>query len=151
MRNCFYSSLAAAVVAATPAFAMEPAGVIESAHALAQACRSVERAMPAAGAKRTTRVPADAVLCVGYMQAMQDLAVLSDENRQRLLGSCPAASTTLRELIQAFLDYSRAHPDRRDENAAVAVVRSFQVAYPCPAIGQTAHAPEPSLYPTRRK
>lgn len=149
MRNRLVFSLAAAVLVATPAFATEPGGVIDSAHSLARACRLVERT-PTAGPK-ATRVPADAVVCVGYMQAMQDLAVLSDENRQSLLGSCPAASTTLGELIRAFLDYSRAHPDRADENAAVAVIRSFQVAYPCPLTDQTAHASEPSVYPAGKK
>ncbi len=155
MRSLCYSRVVAAVAAvmivATPAFATEPAGVIESAHTLAKACRLVERALPKAGTTSTRRVSADAVLCVGYMQAMQDLAVLSDVNRQRLLGSCPAATTSLGELIQAFLDYSRGHPDRADENAAVAVIRSFQIAYPCPAIGQTALEPEPSLDATSRK
>ena len=148
MRNFCFSSLVAAVIVATPALGAEPLGVINSAHSLALACRSVER--PASGQNAKT-VSADAVLCVGYMQAMQDLSVLSNENQQRLLGSCPAATTTLHQLIQAFVDYSRTHPDRGDENAAVTVIRSFQVAYPCPAIGETARASEPSLYPTSRK
>lgn len=149
MRNLLLFSLATAVIVATPAFATEPSGVIDSAHGLAHACQLFER-MPTAATK-ATRVPADAVVCVGYMQAMQDLAVLSDVNRQRLLGSCPATTTTLGELIRAFLDYSRAHPDRADEKAAVAVIRSFQDAYPCPLSGKTADAPEPSLYPASRK
>jgi hypothetical protein len=149
MRHLLLFSVAAAVIVATPAFATEPSGVIDSAHSLAHACRLVER-MSTAGTK-ATRVPADAVVCVGYMQAMQDFAVLSDENQQRLLGTCPAATTTLGELIRAFLDYFRSHPDRADEKAAVAVIRSFQDAYPCLPTGQTADAPEPSLYPAARK
>ena len=149
MRHLLFFGLAAAMIVATPAFATEPSGVIDSAHSLARACRLVER-MPTARA-RATRVPADAVMCVGYMQAMQDVAVLSDMNRTRLFGSCPSAETSLGELIRAFLDYSRSHPDRSDEKAAVAVIRSFQDAYPCPLAGQTADAPEPSLYPASRK
>ena len=151
MRHLCLSTLAAAVIVATPALGAEPTGVIDSAHTLAQACRTMERSAQAAGRKTQTRVTADTVLCLGYMQAMQDLAVLTDENRQGLLGSCPAAATTLDDLIHAFLDYSRAHADRPDGNAALAVIRSFQLAYPCPAIGETARTPESSLDLTSTK
>jgi len=151
MRHLCLSTLAAAVIVATPAIGAEPTGVIDSAHTLAQACRSMQRTAQAAGRKTQTRVMADTVLCLGYMQAMQDLAVLTDENRQGLLGSCPATATSLDDLIHAFLDYSRSHADRPDENAAVAVIRSFQLAYPCPAIDETARTPEPSLDLTSRK
>lgn len=151
MRHLCLSTLAAAVIVATPALGAEPIGVIDSARTLAQACRSMQRTAQAAGRKAKTVVSADTVLCLGYMQAMQDLAVLTDENRQGLLGSCPAAATTLDDLIRAFLDYSRSHADRPSQNAALAVIRSFQLAYPCPAIGETARTPESSLDLTSRK
>jgi Rap1a immunity proteins len=150
MRKLCFPALAAAMILATPASGAQPAGVIDSARTLAQACRSVEREIHAGG-RKTKSVPADAVVCLGYMQAMQDLAVLSDENRQGALGSCPAVTTTLRQLIQAFLRYSRENPDHGEDNAAVAVIRSFQVAYPCPPTGQAAQASEPGLYPANRK
>lgn len=151
MRNPFISGLAAAVIVATPALSAEPIGALDSGHTLAQACRSMERTAQAAGRRTKARVTADAVLCLGYMQAMQNLAVLTDENHQRFLGSCPAADTTLDDLIHVFLDYSRARPDRAEENATIAVIRSFQVAYPCPDIGPTARSSEPSLDSTSKK
>jgi hypothetical protein len=148
----YLSALAAAViVAATPAFGAEPASVIDSAETLAQACRSVERIVGSRSHKVKAFVTTNALLCLGYMQAMQDVATLVDENRQAVLGSCPDEQTTLIELIQAFLDYYGSHPDGASEKATIAVIKSFRIAYPCPPVGETARQRNLSLLPTEQQ
>jgi hypothetical protein len=47
------------------------------------------------------------------------------------MGACPAEQTTLLELIQAFVSYARSH--ELPDNAALAVTRAFQEAFPCGA------------------
>jgi len=68
---------------------------------------------------------------LGYMQAMQDLSVLADEDGRRIMGACPPQRTTLLELIQAFVSYARSH--ELPDNAALAVTRALQEAFPCKA------------------
>jgi Rap1a immunity proteins len=110
-------------------------GRIDNARSLEIACRPVDQKIQ--NSRRKTDVPlVSGMLCLGYMQAMQDLSVLTDEEGRRALGSCPSTDITLRQLIQAFLTYARAHRDDLDENAAVGVIKAFRAAFPCP--------PEPS-------
>lgn len=147
----YLSALAAAViVAATPAFGAEPTSVIDSAQTLAQACRSMERIVGSKPRKATAFVTTDMLLCLGYMQAMQDLATVVDDNGQGVLGSCPDERTTLIELIQAFLDYSRSHPDGTSEKAAIAAIRSFRIAYPCPPVDNIPRKRDLSLLPSEK-
>jgi len=69
------------------------------------------------------------------MQAMQDLSVLADEDGRRIMGACPPERTTLLKLIQAFVSYAHSHTDELPNNAALAVTRALQEAFPCGANG----------------
>jgi Rap1a immunity proteins len=69
----------------------------------------------------------------GYMQAMQDLSVLADEEGHRIMGACPPEQTTTLQLIQSFIRYARAHRTELQGNAVVAVFRALRGAYPCRA------------------
>jgi hypothetical protein len=84
-------------LAATVAFAWS-AGAVENAHELAGYCQSLERG--AKGAGRHVYIPGtrEALTCWGYMQAMQDLSVLADENGHRIMGACPPEQTTTLQL-----------------------------------------------------
>lgn len=118
--------------ASSAAPAAEPVGRIENARSLVAACRPVEQNIERA--RRRSQVPLiSGVMCLGYMQAMQDLSVLIDDDGRRALGSCPSPQTTLRQLIQAFLKYADSHRDELEENAAVGVIRALRTAFPCPA------------------
>ena len=121
---------------ATLAFAWSAAAV-ENAHELAGYCRSLER-----GAKDAARhsakwrhiyIPAsqEALTCWGYMQGMQDLSVLADEEGHRIMGACPPERATTLQLIQSFVRYTRAHRTELQGNAVVAVFRALREAYPC--------------------
>src|SRR6266849_2131608 len=88
-------------------------------------------------AAKQIRIPftKKALVCWGYMQAMQDLSVVADEDGRRIMGACPPERTTLLKLIQAFVSYAHSHTDELPNNAALAVTRALQEAFPCGANG----------------
>jgi hypothetical protein len=102
-----------------------------SARELADDCRSLLRATIGSGKEIRIPFTKKALVCWGYMQAMQDLSVLGDEDGRRFMGACPPERTTLLELIQAFVSYARSH--ELPDNAALAVTRALQEAFPCKA------------------
>jgi hypothetical protein len=85
-------------------------------------------------AGRDVFIPAtkEALQCWGYMQAMQDLSVLADENGRRIMGICPNEQTTLLQLTHAFAAYARHHSDDLDNDAALTVIGALKEAFPCP-------------------
>src|SRR5262245_38348960 len=72
-----------------------------------------------AGAERHIYIPRtrEALTCWGYMQAMQDLSVLADEEGHRIMGACPPEQTTTLQLIQSFVHYAGAHRTELQGNA----------------------------------
>jgi hypothetical protein len=100
-----------------------------SARELADDCRSLLRATIGSGKEIRIPFTKKALVCWGYMQAMQDLSVLSDEHGRRFMGACPPQRTTLLELIQAFVSYARSH--ELPDNAALAVTRALHEVFPC--------------------
>jgi hypothetical protein len=94
-------------------------------------CQSLKRG--ARGAGRQIYIPntREALTCWGYMQAMQDLSVLVDENGHRIMGACPPEQTTTLQLIRLFIRYARTHRTELPGNALVAVFRALRAAYPC--------------------
>ena len=117
---------------ATVAFAWSAAAV-EDAHELAGYCQSVERG--AKGAGRHIYIPRtrEALTCWGYMQGMQDLSVLANENGRRIMGACPPEQMTTLQLIRLFVRYASTHRSNLPGNAVVAVFRALGEAYPCRA------------------
>src|SRR5207248_3764749 len=87
----------------------------------------------AKGAGRHIYIPRtqEALTCWGYMQAMQDLSVLADEEGHRIMGACPPEQTTTLQLIQSFVRYARAHRTELQGNAVLAVFRALREAHPC--------------------
>jgi hypothetical protein len=57
-------------------------------------------------------IPAAGLACWHYMSAVQDMSVLVDERAEHLLGICPPADSTLRQYVQAFVQF--AHKNRRE-------------------------------------
>jgi hypothetical protein len=123
-----YARILSIGLVATVAFAWSAAAV-ENAHELAGYCQSLERGAKGAG-RQITR---EALTCWGYMQAMQDLSVLSDEEGHRIMGACPSEQTSTLQLIQSFVRYAHAHRSELQGNAVVAVFRALREAYPCRA------------------
>jgi hypothetical protein len=72
-----------------------------------------------------------ALLCWGYMQAMQDVSVLVTPEGQTLIGSCPPEQTKLLQLTRIFIRYERSNPRMEEGNAAAAMIKALQDAFPC--------------------
>ena len=109
------------------------ASAVENARDLARSCQQVEAGTRGKG--KNIRIPntKEARQCWVYMQAMQNISVIVDQDGNRLIGSCPPEDTTLLQLIHSFVAYAHAHPKELEGNAAVAVVKALQEAFPCHA------------------
>jgi hypothetical protein len=115
------------LVAALP----RDAYAIGSARELAGDCQTLLAGKHGSGERIQIPRTRKALVCWGYMQAMQDFAALVDENGRRMLGVCPPDEATLLDIVQAFVKYARAHGKDLPANAALAVTAALQSAYPC--------------------
>ena len=107
------------------------AAAVENAHELAGYCQSLERGVKGAGREISIARTREALTCWGYMQAMQDLSVLSDEEGHRIMGACPPEQTTTLQLVRSFVRSARAHRSELPGNAVLAVFRALRETYPC--------------------
>lgn len=107
------------------------AAAIDTPRQLVAYCETVLSGKKGSGGEVKIPNTRQALLCWGYMQAMQDLAVLTFEDGSRLIGACPPEDTTLLQLIQSFVRYARAHPGELAGSTAFAVIKALQQAYPC--------------------
>lgn len=107
----------------------------ESAGELARYCQVLDKGTVGRGQRVRIPQTKEALLCWGYMQAIQDLSMLVDPDGQRLVGFCPPKDSRLTDLIRTFLTYMRAHRDEADHNTLVTVVGALQEAYPCERAG----------------
>ena len=114
---------------------------IETPRQLAKYCEIVETGVKGTG--RRLRIPhtKEALLCWGYMEAMQDFSVITNDDGSRVVGSCPPEHETLLQLIHTFVAYARSHPKQLRGNTAVTVIRALQQAYPCPQAKNDATSP----------
>jgi Rap1a immunity proteins len=97
---------------------------------LARECRVLDRQPRGSGQVHIPNTKGS-LLCWGYMEAMQDLSVLTDEDGHRIMGACPPERTTLLELIHSFVKYADSHRRELSDNAAVAVIAALQESFPC--------------------
>ena len=120
-------------LAALSALAGDPgqARAIDSARELMSACQELERGREGAGKDILIPNSQEALLCWGYLQAMQDLSVLVDQQGLRIIGSCPPEDTSTLQLVHAFLVYARSHAAELDGNAAAVVIKALQAGFPC--------------------
>src|SRR5438270_9680626 len=109
----------------------QSARAIESPGQLASYCQKLEKSSRGTGKNIQIPNTREALLCWGYMQAIQDLSMLADADGRRLIGSCPPADSRLRDLIHAFLEYEQLHRDDVEANTVIAVTKALQQAYPC--------------------
>jgi hypothetical protein len=115
---------------ALPAYS-DRARAIDSARELVNACRELESGREGAGNDILIPNSREALLCWGYLQAMQDLSVLVDQHGRRIIGSCPPERTTSLQLVHSFLAYARSHAGELDGNAAAVVIKALQDSFPC--------------------
>ena len=67
---------------------------------------------------------------------MQDFTALADEKGQRVLGICPPDRATMLDIVQAFVRYADAQGKDLPDNAALAVTKALQSAYPCSPVAE---------------
>jgi len=107
-----------------------------SARDLAGDCHALLQGKRGSGDRIRIPLSKPALVCWGYMQAMQDFAALVDENGQRLLSVCPPDRASLLDIVQAFVRYAGSHDKDLPDNAAIAVTQALQTAFPCPGMAQ---------------
>ena len=107
------------------------AHAVGAARALAGDCQTLVQGKHGSGAHIRIPFTRRALVCWGYMQAMQDFAALADENGRPMLGICPPDRATLLDIVQAFVKYAGSHNKDLPDNAALAVTQALQAAYPC--------------------
>jgi hypothetical protein len=123
--------LPSVIVASAVLVASEHAQAATRAGDLLNDCQSLERGKRGYGNHIQIPKTRASLVCWGYMEAMQDLSVWIDESGQRIIGSCPPEGTMLVALIHSFVMYARSHPSQLQGNAALAVTKAFQEAFPC--------------------
>lgn len=108
-----------------------PAQAFETARDLATQCKSVDAF--ALRSERDAYIPGTsaALQCWGYMQAMQDLLVLVDDDGRRIMGVCPSEQTSLLQMTSAFVGYADRHSSDLSNDAALIVVQALKEAFPC--------------------
>jgi hypothetical protein len=109
-----YARILSIGLVVTVAFAWSAAAAVENASELAGYCQRLERG--AKGAGRHIYIPrtSEALTCWGYMQAMQDLSVLADEEGHRIMGACPPEqTTTLCSFTHSYAMRARIAPNSR--------------------------------------
>ena len=111
--------------------ALDQAQAANPAHELLNGCQRLERGKQASGHLINIPNTTGTVVCWGYLKAMQDLSIWVDENGNKIFGSCPPESTTTLDLIRSFVRYGRSHRRQLPSNAALAVTKAFQQAFPC--------------------
>jgi hypothetical protein len=101
--------------------ALHQAQAANSTRDLLNGCQGLERGKQGSG--RLIDIPRtrEALVCWGYMKAVQDLSVWVDQNGNRILGSCPPETVTTLDLIRAFLKYGRSYRGELPSNPAMAV------------------------------
>jgi hypothetical protein len=125
------SRLPSIIVAIVLLVASEQAQASNPVRDLLNGCQSLERGKRGRGNHIEIPKTRASFVCWGYMGAMQDLSVWTDENGNRILGSCPPERTTTLDLIRSFVRYGRSHRRELPSNAALAVAKAFQQAFPC--------------------
>jgi Rap1a immunity proteins len=125
------AAMIALALVAVP-FSSRPARAFETGRELAAQCKSVDAS--ALRSERDAYIPGTsaALQCWGYMQAMQDLSVLVDDDGKRIMGACPNEKTSLLQMTHAFVGYAERHSSDLNNDAALIVAEALKETFPCP-------------------
>lgn len=96
---------------------------------LLKSCDIVVRSMEGSG--REVSIAAGGRACWNYMEAVQDMVALADENGHRLLNVCVPEDGRKDGLVRAFTTYAHAHPSELDNRASLVVLQALWAAFPC--------------------
>src|ERR1700752_2958552 len=98
----------------------------QSARELLQSCEMLERAMHVEG--RTVYIPPGPEInqCWGFIEAVQQYATLADQDGKTLLDACLNPDITTTDILQVFVKYALAHPDKANLKAAAAAYNALR-------------------------
>jgi hypothetical protein len=109
-----------------------PARAAETAGELATLCIGVANAPVARDGRLHFDPTFENGRCWGAFAAVQELSRMKRTTEEPpLLGICAPETTTRLDLIKAFSDYVRAHPESRTEQFSVIVIASLRTRFPC--------------------
>jgi hypothetical protein len=109
----------------------QPARATESGADMVHDCQTLERGTRGRGKHIWIPNTRPALLCWGYMQAMQDMSVLVTPEGRRIIGACPPEETTMLRLVHVFVSYARSHRSEAQGNVAATMIKALQEAFPC--------------------
>ena len=110
---------------------------LENSRQLADYCEAVDSGVVGRGQEVEIPGTKEAIICWGYMEALQDLSALVDQSGNRIFGTCLPEKGTLLDLIHSFVEYAHSHRTILPDNSAVAVITALKQAYPCSATSRT--------------
>jgi Rap1a immunity proteins len=121
-----------ALALAAVSFSSRPAQAFETARELAAQCKGVD--VSVLRSERDAHIPGTSAAsqCWGYMQAMQDLLALVDDDGKRIMGVCPNEQTSLLQMTHTFVGYAERHSSDLSNDAALIVVQALKETFPCP-------------------
>jgi hypothetical protein len=90
-----YASILVVVLIVVSYFWSQSAGATDSSPDIVRYCRNLERSTEGRGKQIQIPNTKQALVCWGYMRAMQDMSVLVTPEGRKLIGSCPPEQTTL--------------------------------------------------------
>ena len=108
-----------------------PIASAQTAGEMLQACEMLQRGMHVEG--DTVYIPPSAKLnqCWGFIEAVQQYAMLADQDGKTRLNACPSEDSTTVDVLHIFVDYLNKHPEKHDLRAAAAAYNAMADAFPC--------------------
>jgi|SRR4051812_25210383 hypothetical protein len=96
-------------------------------------CEVLVRSLTARRARGHLAKSPGAVMCWGFMAALQDLAHIRNQDTKTIPRFCLPDSITPTQLARIFISYAKEHPEQLDERPSYLVLTSWSEAYPCGA------------------
>jgi hypothetical protein len=103
----------------------------QSAGEMLHACEILQRGMHMEGDKVFLPPGPDGSQCWGFMEAVDQYSTLADAAGKTLLNACPGESRSISAIVQLFVVYVRAHPEKQSLPAAAAAYNAMSDAFPC--------------------
>jgi Rap1a immunity proteins len=103
----------------------------EGADKMLRACEILSRGMHVEGDTVYLPPGADVNQCWGFMSAVQEYSMLADHDGKTFLRACPPPDTTTVQIIQVFIKYANAHPEKLKLKAAAVAFNAMADAFPC--------------------
>jgi hypothetical protein len=103
----------------------------QTAGEMLKACEIAQRGMHVEGPQVFLLPGTDVNQCWGFMEAVQEYSTLADQDGKRLLGACAPEDGRTTQVLQAFIDYARAHPEKMGLPAAAVAFNAMADAFPC--------------------